>query len=124
MPLTRVVFEASAGLVKSLLRITESQEPVVASQAVALGQNDSWWVPFVCIKRTSAGGVEAAGAANALSRKAGTARVAPAAFSRSRRENCGRNEALIGPPCARRNRRSSRTRRTDRESGFRSSRSS
>src|SRR6185503_4489813 len=109
MPLISVVFGPSAGFVKSRLRITESQAPVVASHLEAVGQNDSWCVPFVCIKRTRGGGVGAARAANALLRNAGTTRVAPAARSKSRRENCGRKDALIGPPCARRIRDASRS---------------
>src|SRR5689334_16108679 len=95
-----VAFGPSAGFVRSLLRMTESHVPVVAVELVAVGQNDSWCVPFVCIKSTSGGGVDAAAAANELLRNAGTASVAPAARIKSRRENCGRGE-LIGLPFAR-----------------------
>src|SRR5579859_663964 len=99
MPLMSVDFGPSAGFVRSLLRMTESHVPASELYAVAVGQNDCWCVPFVCIKRTSGGGADAAEAKEDR-RKTGTASVEPAALSRSLRENCGR-ALLIGPPCAR-----------------------
>jgi hypothetical protein len=93
MFLINVVLAASVGFDKSSFRITESNVP-------AAGQNDSWCVPLVCIKRTRLGGTVAAGAANALFRNEGTASVTPAAWSRLRRENCGRCNGIIDLPCA------------------------